>query len=366
MNRVSLNGRQRSGALGAILLILSLPGWWLDRGAFLAAWLAAWCFCLALTLGGMVSLWLHNLTGGAWGETLRPPILDASRLLPWMAFLFLPVLAGLSDLYDWAAATGEGAGRWVGDLSAPTFKSAWLQPGPFLLRAAILLAFWNGLVWAGRRPALERSASFAAVALILYAVSIGVAAVDWIMSLMPLWYSSIFGLEVGAGQALGGLAFAVLAACRQPEATDRGMRRDLGNLLLTYVLVWAYTAFSQFLIIWSENLPHEISWYVARREGAWLCLGLAVVLFHFALPFLLLLFRSVKESRKRLSWMAGGLLGAHLLEVWWLILPSAAHRFHPGHLLWLLPLVTSGFLALCYGLLPAEALPSRSREARHA
>ncbi|MGE5470512.1 MAG: hypothetical protein ACM3X0_06935 [Bacteroidota bacterium] len=361
-----LHSRQRVGALGAILLMLCLPAWWLDRVALLVAWLAAWCFCLGLVLGGMVSIWVHNLSGGAWGEAIRRPILEASRLLPWLSLFFLPVLAGLFDLYGWAAEAGAGAGRWGGELSAPDFKSAWLQPGSFLLRALGLLLLWNGLAWASRQPALERSAPFAAAALIIYGVSVGVAAVDWIMSLMPLWYSSIFGLEVATGQALSGLAFAVMAACRRPGATDPGLRRDLGNLLLTYVMVWAYTAFSQFLVIWSENLPHEISWYVARREAPWLWLGLAVVLFHFALPFLLLLFRSVKESRKRLFWVAAGLLGAHLLEVCWLILPSAAQRFHPGHLLWLLPLTTLGLMAVCYGLLPAVALASRPKEACHA
>lgn len=354
--------RARIGAFGALLLALCLPAWQLDRVAFLAAWLSAWLFCLGLVLGGLANVWVHNLTSGAWGESIRRPLLETGRLLPWLALFFLPVLAGLADFYPWAG--GQGMERWAGELSAPDFKRAWLQPGPFALRAVGILLLWNLLAWLGRRPAWERSGPFAATALILYGLSLAVAAVDWIMSLMPFWYSSIFGLEVGVGQVLAGLALGVLRACREPGGADAQARRDLGNLLFAYVLTWAYTAFAQWLVIWSENLPHEIAWYVVRREQPWLALALALALIQFAAPLLLLLFRAVKDSPVRLGWVAALLLAAHLLEVWWLVLPSVAARLDGRYLLWLLPLTTLGLPAVCYALLPTAE--SSVPEAPHA
>lgn len=349
--------RRAVGLLGAGLLLLALPAWWIDRTAFLAAWLVAWFFCIDVVLGGLANVWVHNLTGGAWGEAIRVPLVALGRGLPLLAVLFLPVLAGLPALYPWAASAPD----WSAGLSAPDFKHAWLSPGAFVLRAVAVLLLWNGLAWASRRPASGRSRGFAAGALIAYGLSLGVAAVDWLMSLTPLWYSSIFGLAVGVGQVVAGLAFATLAACRRGEAVDTRTRRDLGNLLLAYVLTWGYLAFSQFLIIWSENLPHEISWYVLRRDHGWLVLGTAVAVLQFAVPLLALLFRAVKDSPRRLGWLAGGLLAAHFLDVCWLVLPSVTGAFVPWHLLWLLPLAALGLPALCYGLLPAE-----SREVRHA
>ncbi|MGE5492562.1 MAG: hypothetical protein ACM31P_14895 [Actinomycetota bacterium] len=346
--------RLRLGILGAVLLAVCLPAWWRDRTTFLAAWLAAWSFWLGLALGGLASVWIHNLTGGAWGEAIRRPLLALGKLLPGFVILFLPILAGMAGLYAWAADADQGSGRWAGGLSAPGFKSGWLQPGPFMVRWLAILLLWNLLAWAARQPRLERSGPFAAVALIAYGVSGSIAAVDWFMSLMPLWHSSIFGLEVVAGQALGGLALAILVAS---PAASLGVRRDLGNLLFTYVLIWAYCAFAQFLIIWSENLPHEISWYVARREEPWLLLGLAVVLGQFAIPFLALLFRQVKESPRGLAWVAAGLLAAHLLEIWGLILPSVASRLDGLLLPWLLAATTLGMGALCMAFASSEALP---------
>ncbi|HZX33259.1 MAG TPA: hypothetical protein VFF03_18045 [Rhodocyclaceae bacterium] len=346
--------RRRLGVLGAVLLAVCLPAWWIDRTTFLAAWLVAWSFWLGLALGGLASVWIHNLTGGAWGEAIRRPLLAFSGILPTLAVLFLPVAVGMASLYPWAADASLGSARWTGEQSSPGFKSGWLQPGPFMVRAAAILIFWNILAWAARQPRLERSGPFAAAALIAYGISASIAAVDWIMSVMPLWHSSIFGLEVVAGQALGGLALAVLALS---PTVGPGVRRDLGNLLFTYVLIWAYCAFAQFLIIWSENLPHEIAWYVARREVPWLLLGLLVVLGQFAIPFFALLFRRLKESPQALAWVATGLLAGHLLDLGWLVLPSVAHRLDGAMLIWLLPATTLGIGALCVALAPSGALP---------
>lgn len=354
--------RQRVTIVGAALLIACVPGWWLDRVAFLAAWLVGWCFCAGVVLGALANVWVHTLTGGAWGAPIRDPLLQLGRALPALAVLFLPVLAGVAELYPWAGSGWE----WTGERSALAFKYAWLQPAPFVLRAVVVLLVWNALAWASRGSAFVRSRGFAAAALIVYGVTVSVAAVDWIMSLMPLWYSSIFGLVVGVGQMLAGLALGAAIASAGGGSVDAGTKRDLGNLLLAYVLTWAYLAFSQFLIIWSENLPHEIVWYIVRRDGAWPVLGTAVVLLQFALPLLLLLFRTVKTSSRGLAAVAVGLLLGYLLEVGWLILPSVADRFATLHLLWLLPFSTVGLASVCYGLIGERAPESGATGLTHA
>jgi len=353
--------KPRLAIVGAVLLLACVPGWWLDRVAFVAAWLVGWCFCTGVVLGALANVWIHTLTGGAWGEPIRVPLLQLGRTLPALAVLFVPVVAGVAALYPWAGSDWE----WTGERSALAFKLAWLQPVPFVLRAVVVLLVWNGLAWASRSPRFVRSRGFAAVALILYGFTVSIAAVDWIMSLMPLWYSSIFGLVVGVGQMLAGLALGAAAAARF-GGVDVGTKRDLGNLLLAYVLTWGYLAFSQFLIIWSENLPHEIVWYIVRRGAAWSALGAAVVLLQFALPLLLLLFRRVKDSSRGLAAVAVGLLTGYLLEVCWLILPSVADRFTTAHVLWLLPFATIGLASVCCGLMRERALRPASGDLKHA
>lgn len=364
--------RNHALTIAAMLLIVSQVGWWTNRVAFLAAWLAAWCFCVGIVMGGLVNVWIHALTGGAWGEALRIPVVRLARLLPWLSLLFLPILLGLSDLYPWAAAAASDSARWGNELSAPEFKDAWLQPGFFAVRAVLILLLWNILAWATLRieaePRLHKRRPYiGATALALYSLSLCVAAADWIMSLMPLWYSSSFGLLFGIGQVLAGMACVIVLVCRAAagigigagaaagnggtQTTPSSVRRDLGNLLLSYVLLWAYIAFTQFLIIWAENLPHEIAWYVARRNGVWLTLAIVLAVGHFALPLLLLLFRAVKDSVKWLRWVAAGLLAMHMLDLWWLVLPSVATRLNWHQLLWLLPLISGGFMFLGWGLL---------------
>ena len=324
-----------------VLVLACLAAWWSARAAFLAAYLAAWWFCLGLVMGGLANVWVHNLTGGAWGEAIRVPLLALARRMWLLALLFLPLLLGMHDLYAWTA--GEGVARWAGELPEKdaAFKSMWLSPGFFIARSLGYLALWSLLAWLSGRASLTRSPRFAAAALILYGLSVSLAAVDWIMSLMPLWYSSAFGLLTGTGQMLTGMALAVLLVARaDPRVRAPAIvLRDLGNLLLMYVMTWAYLAFTQFLIIWAENLPHEIVWYVARMHGGWLGVAWLLGLFHFFVPLLILLFRDAKEAPALLGALAAGLLAAHLLDVWWMILPSLEVGWMQW--LWTVPLASA-------------------------
>jgi hypothetical protein len=317
--------------LPLVAVAAGLAGWAFDPTAFLAAYLVAWWCWLSLCLGALAQVWLHTLTGGGWGEVIRAPMLETGAALWLVALLFLPVLAGQHWLYPWAV---PAAGRWQAELAAPDFKRAWLTPMLFSLRAAICLALWPLLAWlSGRAPWRDRR-GFAAAALLLYGFSVGLAAMDWIMSLMPLWYSSVFGLLCASAQLLGGMALAIVLPGRPPAPPS--VRADLGNLMLSYLLCWAYLEYVQFLIIWSANLPHEIVWYLARADGVWLLVDWALVVLLFAAPLLLLLSRRLKRDEGALRRIAMLVLTMLFVHTCWLVLPSL--RLPPWHWLVALPL----------------------------
>lgn len=325
------------------LALACIAAWFLAPAAFLAAYLAAWWFCSGLVMGGLANVWVHNLTGGRWGEAIRAPLLGLARGMWPLALLFLPLLLGMHELYSWTAQAAAGPQRWAGELPVRSagFKSAWLTPWFFVVRSLCYLAVWTLLAQLSRRPAWQRSARFSAAALIFYGLTVGLAAADWIMSLMPLWYSSVFGLLAGTGQALAGMALAVALATRMRPVPPLLVLRDLGNFLLMYVMTWAYLAFTQFLIIWAENLPHEIVWYIVRMQGGWLFVAWLLALFHFFAPLLILLLRNAKQAPALLGWLAAALLAFHLLDVWWMILPSLTVGW--AQWLWTVPLASGAF-----------------------
>lgn len=332
----------------AVLVAACIAAWSFAPQALLGAYLATWWFCCGLVMGGLANVWVHNLTGGRWGEAIRQPLLELSRVMWILALLFLPVLIGMHELYPWAPRASTGVERWAGELPARSawFKSMWLMPWFFVARSVFYLAVWTLLASLSRQPAWRRSARFSAAALIVYGLTISLAALDWVMSLMPVWYSSVFGMLVGVSQALAGMALAALLATRTRPLPQPIIFRDLGNLLLMYVMTWAYLAFTQFLIIWAENLPHEIAWYIPRMQHGWLYVAWLLALFHFFAPLLILLFRNAKEAPALLGWLAAGLLAAHQLDVWWTIFPSLPVGWLQW--LWTVPLTISAFLAAAY------------------
>lgn len=289
----------------------------LDSSNVFDAYLAAFLFCLGLSLGSLANLMLHEITGGRWGLQLRRPLLAASRLMPLNVLLFAPLLLGLPDLYPWAR--GE---------TGSSFQSMWFSMPFFLARAAGYLGVWTLLAWRwsvlserhseARPPELRR---LSAVGLILYGVTISLAAVDWIMSLMPRWHSTGFGLLIGTSQMLSGGALAVSIHSRSPAA-DASSLVDFGNLLLMYVMTAAYLAFTQFLIIWAEDLPDEIAWFIPRVQTEWQWLTLLVLVLNFAVPFFLLLSRSIKRNRSSLAPLASLLLLGQLFFCVYLVAPT--------------------------------------------
>lgn len=328
--------------IGLAGLILVFAGAYFEPRQSFLSYLFAYLFWTGISLGGMVILMIYHLTGGAWGRLIRCPLEAAAQALPLMAILFIPLIFGLADLYVWAqpdtAANGLLLQEKSGHLKLQE-KSVYLNVTFFLIRAAIYFLIWLGIVYWLNKWSREqdhnpqskmaiRLQRLSAGGLILYSLSITFAATDWVMSLIPVWYSTAFGLLFGVEQMLSALAFAILITAflsrsysLSKEAISNHFH-DLGNLLLMFIMLWAYLAFMQFLIIWAGNLPHEISWYLPRIESGWKGLGIFLILFHFAAPFIILLFRRTKRTISLLTSVAAIVLLAYLADIFWLVVPS--------------------------------------------
>ena len=329
----------------------------------LLAYLTAYVFVLAPVLGSVAMLFVHALTGGRWGFDLRPALLAATRVLPLLAVLLLPILLAAPWLYPWATAQAA---------SDPALAPQhWYLNLPFFrLRAVLCFALWLWLAHGLRRrlPDPDRDelpGGFAAAGLIVYALTVTVAAVDWIMSLLPQWHSSIFGLTIATGQLLAATALAVACANRDDAAgLSPSRRRDLGSLLMVLVLAWGYLAFMDFLTAWIADLPAETAWYLPRLGAGWRWLGAALVVLHLLLPFAVLLSRRAKQHRQALRGIALVLLSAQAVFALWLVLPGETR---PSVLLFAtLPAAWIGVGGSCWLVFAIRLARSRPAAGRNA
>ncbi len=322
-----------AGAAGALV---SLAGLFWNPTQFLQSYLMGYMLVLGIALGCLALGMVHQLSGGAWGVVIRRPIGAATRTMPLLTLLFLPIVFGLHRLYIWTDLTV------VAHDEALQHKALYLNVPFFLVRAAIYFAVWNLLTYFLNRWSLEqdrtadprfarRMQRLSAGGLILYGLTITFASFDWLMSLEPHWFSTIFGMIVMAGQGLAALAFLliVLAWLSRRPPLDAivvpGHFNDLANLMLAFVMLWAYFSFSQYLIIWAGNLPLEIGWYLHRLTNDWRFIGMALIGFHFAVPFVLLLSRTVKRQARLIVKVAAGILVVRVVDLFWLVAPD----FHP-------------------------------------
>ncbi len=300
---------------------------------FFRSYLLAFVFWIGFPLGSMAILMLNHLTGGDWGLPIRRPLEAATRTFPAILILFIPLLLGLKTLYPWMrpeVVTGDAVLR---------AKAFYLNPSFFLTRAAIYFVIWFGLSyflnkWSEEQdrtgdPALaKRLEGLSGPGLIFYGLTVTYASIDWVMSLEPHWYSTIFGMIFMMIGVLCAMAMVIIVASllarHEPFASMvvPAQFNDLGNLLLTFVMLWAYLSFSQWLIIWSGNLRDEIPWYMTRARGAWEGWGLFLIIFHFSVPFLLLLQRGLKRRVRALAWIAAALLMTDFMVVIWMVVPA--------------------------------------------
>jgi hypothetical protein len=314
-------------------LIVSALGGLFNPTQFFQSYLMGYMLCLGTTLGCLALGMVHQLSGGAWGVVLRRPIGGAVRVLPLLTLLFLPILFGMSRLYIWTHADVVAADEVL------RHKRLYLNVPFFVARAALYFLVWNGIsyylnAWSleqdrtGDPQIARRMQHLSAGGLVAYGLTITFASFDWLMSITPHWYSTIFGVLIIGGQGLSALAFLILAIAwlSRRSPLDRiimpGHFHDAGNLMLAFVMLWAYFSFSQYLIIWAGNLPAEISWYQHRLQTGWRVIGVTLVVFHFVVPFLVLLSRQAKRASTSLAQIAILVLAARVVDLFWLIAPD--------------------------------------------
>jgi hypothetical protein len=334
--------------VGGVFLLASLAGFAMDRGQFLRSWLLGFLFWLGIAVGCLGLAMLNHLTGGLWGAVPRRLHEAAARTIPFMGLLLVPIFLGLGTLYPWAAP--EAAQD-----ALIQKKAAWLNAPFFTLRSVLYFVVWGVLAWAvsglsarqDERADPARAArlrGLSAIGLVLLSLTTTFAAIDWGMTLAPHWFSTIYGVLYIVGFTLSALAFTIVMVARLSAEPpfDAAVRpvtvHDLGKLLLAFTMLWGYVNFSQFLIIWSGNISEETPFYLRRMQGGWQVVAILLLVFHFALPFALLLSRSLKRNARALAGVAWLMLLMQAVDLYWLIGPDL-HGHGPGpaplHLHWM-------------------------------
>jgi hypothetical protein len=348
--------QQRALVVGGIALLLSIFGAMRSPGPFYQSYLMSFMLILGLTLGSLGLLMLQHLTGGHWGIIIRRSLESATRTLPLILVFFLPIVFfGMKYLY----------GAWLDPEELrkeplSKFQQSYLTAGGFQARAVIYFAVWLLLMFLFNRWSKEqdvnredralrrRLAMLAGPGIILYVFAMTFASIDWVMSLSPHWASTIYGFLYVAGQLISSMSFiiaiVVLLAQTEPFSSVLQKRHlhDLGKLLLAFVMLWAYFDFSQLLIIWSGNQPEEISFYRTRLYGGWGVVAVLVLIFHFFVPFFLLLSRDLKRNARLLPKVALWLIFMRLVDLFWMTRPEFTSRAAPTWLDLVLPIALGG------------------------
>jgi hypothetical protein len=331
--------QSRAMLVGVVGLLLCLGAWMLWPGHFFAPYLVGYLFWLGIALGCIGLIMLHHLVGGSWGLVIRRPLEAGAATVPLLALLFVPIALGIPQLYVWARAVGaEGV--------TTALRAGYLNESLFLARAAGYFGVWTALAfllcgWSSRqddisdhRPSQRLQRLSGPGTVILFAAS-SFAAIDWVMSLEAPWASSIFGAMVITGEAMATFAMmivvaGILASSRpMSEIATPGRLNDLGNLLLAFVMLWAYMSFCQYLIVWAGNLREEIPWYLRRTRGGWEWVAVALIACQFFLPFFLLLIRENKRHPRSILRVSLLILVMHWVDLVWLVIPASSDPASP-------------------------------------
>jgi hypothetical protein len=323
--------------VGGIALIIWAAGVYFDTEQALRSWLLGFIFWGGIGVGSLGVLMLQYLTGGAWGVVIRRIVEAGSRTIWLMLLLFIPLAIGVyfRQFYEWT--------HLPPDDHVMEHRGLFMTPWFWIIRSLVYFALWLIMVtllnkWGAdqdktnsveeSRLVLERSSRFSGPTMVIYCLVVTFAVVDWVMSMDPHWFSTIWGLLFVAGWALSCFCFVVtiLTFLLDKAPMDRVLGRrhfhDLGKLMLALVMVWAYFNFSQFLIIWSGNLPEETTWFLTRMKGGWGYIGVALILFHFAFPYLLLLKQDLKRKAPLLASIAVFILFMRIVDMFFQIGPT--------------------------------------------
>jgi hypothetical protein len=329
--------------IGIVGAIASIAGFAVDKGHFFHSYLTAFAFWLTLGLGGLFFTMLHHLTNATWSVVLRRFSENVMMILLFMALLFIPIIAGIGQLYHWSDQNIVAADAVLKS------KSLYLNTGFFIVRAVFYIGVWlflarglyrNSLAQDNRpgEEQIRRMRKISAPGMLLFALTITFAAFDWFMSLDAHWYSTAFGVYVFSGSLLSALAFITLVTIL---LRDKGMLsdlitkehyHDLGKLLFAFTVFWGYIAFAQYFLIWYANIPEETIWYRTRWIG-WRPITLLIVFGHFVLPFVVLISRGAKRNLTVMKLMGFWLLFMHWVDVYWVIMPNYSKR--AGQALWI-------------------------------
>jgi hypothetical protein len=328
------------GGAGVLALLVSYFVW---GEHFYRSYLFGYLPWIMLTLGCLAIVLLHHLVSGAWGHIIQRMTESGARNLAVMALLFVPVVAGMRDLFPWTDGAVVEASHVIHE------KAGYLNITFFIVRAALYFAVWFAIArilrtWsmkqdAGGDAALSRRMKiFSGPSMVLFVITISLASVDWMMSLEPEWYSTIYGMSFLVGSVLTALAFCIMllakVAGHKPYSDILTSRHahHLGNLLFAFTILWAYLAFSQYLIIWSGNLPEDNFWYLRRTGPGWNVVAMALLIGHFFVPFFILLSRKSKKELRNLLYIAGWIFVMRFVDIYWLVAPAFDHTsvsLHP-------------------------------------
>ncbi len=349
-------GRVQKVALvaGIVALAVCLGLGVANPAQFFRSYLAAYLVWTGVTFGSLAALMVHHVAGGGWGYLIRRVLEAATRTWTLVALLFLPVLAGIPYLFTWSHPGAVAASRELQQ------KHIYLNVPFFIARAVIYFAVLGLMItllnkWSRQQDSsddpglLKRLQNLSGPGLVIYGMLMSFALVDWAMSLEWDWFSTIFPAIWMMGQILSGLALAaafLVVVARYAPLSRLAVPKyfnDVGNMMLAFVILWAYMQFGQLLIIWAGNLTDEIPWYVHRAAGSWATFVVVLVIFHFALPFAFLLSRKWKRNVRILSRIAAAVVAFRLLDAIWTVEPSFNTNGFQFHLLdWLLPVALGG------------------------
>jgi len=352
--------QQRSLWVGLGFGVLAIIGAFVSPGEFFPSYLIGYMLWLGASLGCMVFLMLQHLTGGNWAMVIRRILEAGSRTLWLMAVLFIPLIFGMHRLYVWTNPAIVAKDEHLRHITG-----VYLATPYFLMRAALSFIAWGLLVyflqkWSDSQdnpPDKDlglRFRNLSGPGLVVYGLTMTFASVDWVMSIEPNWASTIYSLIFIVGQAMTGIAIAtiavvILAKYKPMQAILKPANlKDYGNLMLTWVMVWAYFSFSQWLIIWAGNLPDETSWYLKRLHGGWNSIGTLLMIFQFSVPFALLLSRSFKQNPRKIALLAGWLLVMRWLDLLWVVEPSFHATLYISWLDIVVPVAIGGFWLWLY------------------
>jgi hypothetical protein len=324
--------QRRSLLVGIAAALLAITGFILDREQFLRSYLFGYLYWLGMAVGCLAILLMHHTVGGKWGMMIRRMCEAGARTLPYMIILLIPILLNLPVLYPWARPEASHDPNLVA-------KSAYLNVPGVLVRTVFYFVIWALYAYllskwsaeqdrTGEERYTNKMRRVSAAGLVVFTYVTTFAFFDWIMSLEPHWFSTIYGAMFLIGQMLESFAFMILLVIvlsRMPPIKDYLTTQhlhDLGNMMFAWMVLWAYLSFSQFLIIWAGNLPDEIPWYLRRLKGGWGWVALTIVIFNFFTPFALLLLRKVKRDANRLFKVCALLIIIRLLDDYWIVKPA--------------------------------------------